>query len=147
MLTTLLGLDGMLGDRGDARYFLYPFAAAVFAIVGFIAIFRAGTAAARRLMWFGLGYLAALTGTLLFLFVYRRGVHPAWRICTVHRGGRGRGARRIDGCATYSATEIEAPAKLAAAASVIVLDLLLVVSLATEAAVRLSAQPAVLCDG
>ena len=40
-VTTLLGLDGMLGDRGDARYFLYPFAAAVFAIVGFIAIFRA----------------------------------------------------------------------------------------------------------
>src|SRR5580692_3071179 len=50
-LTTLLGLDGMLGDPGDSRYFLYPFAAAVFAIVGFIAIFRAGTATARRSMW------------------------------------------------------------------------------------------------
>ena len=51
-LTTLLGLDGMLGDRGNARYFLYPFAAAVFAIVGFLAIFRApGRSAARRLMW------------------------------------------------------------------------------------------------
>src|SRR5271168_3748284 len=49
--TTLLGLDGMLGDRGNARYFLYPFAAAVFAIVGLIAILRTGTAASRRLMW------------------------------------------------------------------------------------------------
>ena len=57
----------MLGDRGDARYFLYPFAAAVFAIVGFIAIFRApDRTAARRLMWFGLGYLAALTGLYCF---------------------------------------------------------------------------------
>ena len=66
-LTTLLGLDGMLGDRGNPRYFLYPFAAAVFAIVGFIAIFRApGRTAARRLMWFGLGYLAALTGLYCF---------------------------------------------------------------------------------
>ena len=66
-VTTLLGLDGMLGDRGDARYFLYPFAAAVFAIVGFVAIFRAPErSAARRLMWFGLGYLAALTGLYCF---------------------------------------------------------------------------------
>ena len=65
--TTLLGLDGMLGDPGDARYFLYPFAAAVFAIVGFIAILRApDRTAARRLMWFGLGYLAALTGLYCF---------------------------------------------------------------------------------
>ena len=65
--TTLLGLDGMLGDRGDARYFLYPFAAAVFAIVGFVAILRApDRTAARRLMWFGLGYLAALTGLYCF---------------------------------------------------------------------------------
>src|SRR5580704_5471416 len=65
--TTLLGLDGMLGDRGDARYFLYPFAAAVFAIVGFVAILRAPErTSARRLMWFGLGYLGALT--LLYCF-------------------------------------------------------------------------------
>ena len=65
--TTLLGLDGMLGDRGDARYFLYPFAAAMFAIVGFVAILRApDRTAARRLMWFGLGYLAALTWLYCF---------------------------------------------------------------------------------
>ena len=87
-LTTLLGLDGMLGDRGNPRYFLYPFAAAVFAIVGFIAIFRApGRSNARRLMWFGLGYLAALTGALLLLRVHRRGLHPSRRVHPVHRGG------------------------------------------------------------
>src|SRR5271166_6442145 len=66
-VTTLLGLDGMLGDRGDPRYFLYPFAAAAFAIVGFVAILRAPErAGARRIMWFGLGYLAALTGLYCF---------------------------------------------------------------------------------
>ena len=64
---TLLGLDGMLGDPGDSRYFLYPFAAAVFATVGFIAILRTPErSTARRLMWFGLGYLAALTGLYCF---------------------------------------------------------------------------------
>src|SRR5208283_1270467 len=64
---TLLGLDGMLGDPGNARYFLYPFAAAVFALVGFIAIFRAPErSTARRLIWFGLGYLTALTGVYCF---------------------------------------------------------------------------------
>ena len=65
--TTLLGIDGMLGDRGDVRYFLYPFAAAIFAIVGFLAILRASDKpAARRILWFGLGYLAALTGLYCF---------------------------------------------------------------------------------
>ena len=29
---TLTGLDGMLGDPGDPRYLMYPFAAAVFAV-------------------------------------------------------------------------------------------------------------------
>ena len=46
---------------------------------------------------------------LLFLPVHRRGLHPAGRVRTVHRGRRGRGGRRIDGCATCSETEIEAP--------------------------------------
>src|SRR5579862_9434978 len=50
--TTLLGLDGMLGDPGNPRYFLSPFAAAAFAVVGFIASIRASAnSAARRLMW------------------------------------------------------------------------------------------------
>jgi Dolichyl-phosphate-mannose-protein mannosyltransferase len=141
-LTTLLGLDGMLGDRGNARYFLYPFAAAVFAIVGFIAIFRApGRSASRRLMWFGLGYLAALTGLYCFyLFTDVAFILPGAFVLFIAAGCGTEAANR------YMREVFKNPNrktyKLAAAASVIVLDLLLVVSLASEAAVRLNAQPA-----
>ena len=131
--TTLLGLDGMLGDPGDARYFLYPFAAAAFAIVGFIAILRApDRTAARRLMWFGLGYLAALTLLYCFYCVHRRCVHPAGCVCIVYRGRLGAGAREpMDARGAAKSNPSEGP-KFAAAAGVIVLDVLLVVSLASE---------------
>jgi hypothetical protein len=141
-VTTLLGVDGMLGDRGDARYFLYPFAAAAFAIVGFIAIFRApGRSAARRLMWFGLGYLAALTGLYCFyLFTDVAFILPGAFILFIAAGAGAGAANRY--MREVFKKPNRKPYKLAAAASVIVLDLLLVVSLASEAAVRLSAQPA-----
>jgi hypothetical protein len=141
-LTTLLGLDGMLGDPGDSRYFLYPFVAAVFAIVGFIAIFRApGRATAQRLMWFGLGYLAALTGLYCFyLFTDVAFILPGAFVLFIAAGCGAEAANR------YMREVFKNPNrktyKLAGAASVIVLDVLLVVSLASEAAVRLSAQPA-----
>jgi 4-amino-4-deoxy-L-arabinose transferase-like glycosyltransferase len=139
--TTLLGLDGMLGDRGDARYFLYPFAAAVFAIVGFIATFRAGTASARRLMWFGLGYLAALTGLYCFyLFTDVAFILPGAFVLFIAAGTGAALANRS--MRDVLRNRNRSVGQLATAASVIVLDLLLIVSLATEAAVRLSAQPA-----
>jgi 4-amino-4-deoxy-L-arabinose transferase-like glycosyltransferase len=140
--TTLLGLDGMLGDRGDARYFLYPFAAAVFATVGFIAIFRApGRSATRRLMWFGLGYLAALTGLYCFyLFTDVAFILPGAFVLFIAAGAGAAAANRY--IPDVLRNRNRSATKLAAAASVIVLDLLLIVSLATEAAVRLSAQPA-----
>ena len=105
---TLLGLDGMLGDPGDARYFLYPFAAAVFAIVGFVAILRApGRTAARRLMWFGLGYLVALTGLYCFyVFTDVAFILPGAFVLFI-AAGCGSGERPIDGCATCSETGIE----------------------------------------
>jgi len=140
-VTTLLGLDGMLGDRGDLRYFLYPFAAAVFAIVGFIAIFRArDRTRAQRLMWFGLGYVAALTGLYCFyLFTDVAFILPGAFVLFIAAGCGTEAANR------YMREVFKNPNrktyKLAAAASVIVLDLLLVVSLASEANVRLSAQP------
>ena len=141
-LTTLLGLDGMLGDRGNPRYFLYPFAAAVFAIVGFIAVFRApGRSNARRLMWFGLGYLGALTALYCFyLFTDVAFILPGAFILFIAAGCGAEVAylymRQVfknRNRKTY---------QLASAASVIVLDLLLLISLASEAAVRMTAQPA-----
>jgi hypothetical protein len=58
---TLLGLDGLMGDRGDARYFLYPFATVVFSAIGVIATLRdLGMRTAKRVVWFGFGFLLAL---------------------------------------------------------------------------------------
>ena len=140
--TTLLGLDGMLGDRGNPRYFLYPFAAAAFAIVGFIAIFRApGAPTARRLMWFGLGYLFALTWLYCFyLFTDIAFILPAAFVLFIAAGS---GAARAN---RWMRDVLRNPnrtaGQFAAAAGVIVLDLALIVSLASEAVVRLSARPA-----
>ncbi|MGB9379658.1 glycosyltransferase family 39 protein [Candidatus Binatus sp.] len=140
--TTLLGLDGMLGDPGDARYFLYPFAAAAFAIVAFIAILRAPErSAARRLMWFGLGYLAALTGLYCFyVFTDVAFILPGAFILFIAAGAGAAIANRWT--REVLRDQNRSASQLAAIAGVIVLDLLLVVSIASEAAVRLSAQPA-----
>jgi Dolichyl-phosphate-mannose-protein mannosyltransferase len=139
--TTLLGVDGMLGDRGDVRYFLYPFAAAIFAIVGFIAILRApGKSTARRLMWFGIGYLAALTALYCFyLFTDVAFILPAAFILFIAAGAGAAAANRLMRDVLRNGDRTAG--QLATAASVILLDLLLIVSLATEAAARLSAQP------
>ncbi|MGC2491491.1 glycosyltransferase family 39 protein [Candidatus Binatus sp.] len=139
-LTTLLGLDGMLGDRGDARYFLYPFPAAVFAIVGFIAIFRSGTSGARRLMWFGLGYLGALTALYCFyLFTDVAFILPGAFILFLAAGAGAALANRWMRDAIRDRSRSNR--QLAGVASVIVLDVLLIVSLTTEAVARLSAPP------
>jgi 4-amino-4-deoxy-L-arabinose transferase-like glycosyltransferase len=140
-LTTLLGLDGMLGDRGDARYFLYPFAAAVYAIVGFIAILRApGRSSARRLIWFGLGYLAALTGLYCFyLFTDIAFILPGAFVLFIAAGAGAATANQW--MRDVLRNRNRSAGQLAAVAGVIVLDALLVISLATEAVARLSTQP------
>jgi len=141
-ITTLLGLDGMLGDPGNARYFLYPFAAAVFALVGFIAIFRAPErSTARRLIWFGLGYLTALTGVYCFyLFTDVAFILPAAFILFIAAGAGAASANQW--MRDVLRNRNRSASQFAGAAGVIVLDLLLVVSIASEVAVRLSAQPA-----
>ncbi|MGC2444467.1 glycosyltransferase family 39 protein, partial [Candidatus Binatus sp.] len=140
--TTLLGLDGMLGDRGDARYFLYPFAAAMFAIVGFVAILRApDRTAARRLMWFGLGYLAALTLLYCFyLFTDVAFILPGAFVLFIAAGVGATRANRW--MRDVLRNQTLSAGQFAAAAGVIVLDVLLVVSLASEVVARLSVQPA-----
>jgi 4-amino-4-deoxy-L-arabinose transferase-like glycosyltransferase len=140
-LTTILGLDGMLGDRGNPRYFLYPLAAAAFAIVGFIAIFRTpGRPAARRLMWFGLGYFAALTGLYCFyVFTDVAFILPAAFVLFIAAGAGAAAANRW--MRDVLRDRNRTAGRLAAVVGVIVLDLLLIVSLATEAAARLGTRP------
>lgn len=139
---TLAGFDGMLGARVGARYFLYPFAAAVFAVVGFLTILRSPEKpAARRLMWFGLGYLGALTGLYCFyLFTDPVFILPAAFVVFIAAGS---------GAATANQWMREvfrnrnrSAGQFAAAAGVIVLDALLIISLGSEVAIRLSARPA-----
>ncbi len=139
-VTTLLGLDGMLGDRGDARYFLYPFAAAVFAIVGFVAILRTPERTARRLLWFGLGYLGALVVLYCFyIFTDVAFILPGAFILFIAAGA---GAVAANQWMRGVFREPNRNARqLATVAGVIVLDVLLAISLATEAVARLSTQP------
>jgi 4-amino-4-deoxy-L-arabinose transferase-like glycosyltransferase len=141
-LTTLLGLDGMLGDRGNPRYFLYPATAAAFAIMGFIEISQTpGRSVARRLMWFGLGYLAALTGLYSFyLFTDVAFILPGAFILFIAAGVGAEWANRW--VRDVIRNRNRSGGDLATTAAVILLDVGLIISLATEVAVRLNAQPA-----
>ena len=138
---TLLGLDGFIGHRASPGYSLYPFAAAAFAVVGFVAILRdVEKPAARRLMWFGLGYLGALTVLYCFyIFTDVAFILPGAFILFIAAGAGAAIANRWmrDAARARSRTG----SQLAAVAVVIVLDVLLVVSIATEAVARLSARP------
>ncbi|HEY6299953.1 MAG TPA: glycosyltransferase family 39 protein [Candidatus Binatus sp.] len=140
-VTTLLGLDGFIGHRASPGYFLYPFAAAVFAMVGFVAILRdPEKPAVRRLMWFGLGYLGALTALYCFyIFTDVAFILPGAFILFVAAGAGVAIANRW--MRDVMRDQNRRGCRLAVAAGVIVLDVLLVISLATEAVSRLSARP------
>ena len=140
-VTALLGLDGMLGDQGDPRYFLYPFAAAAFALGGiFVAVRAREQRTTRRLVYFGLALLGLLFAVYSFdLFTETAYLLPgvfivfmmAWYGAVVaNRWMR----------AAFRAHARSAP-RMAAAIGVLLLDLLLLISLATEISVRLSAEP------
>jgi 4-amino-4-deoxy-L-arabinose transferase-like glycosyltransferase len=138
---TLLGLDGILG-RGNTRYFLYPFAAAVFAIVGFLTILRTPEkTAGRRLMWFGLGYLAALTGLYCFyLFTDPVFILPAAFVLFIAAGYGAATANRW--MRDVFRNRNRSAGEFMTAAGVILLDAMLIISLGSEVAVRLNARPA-----
>jgi hypothetical protein len=140
-VTTLLGLDGFVGHRANPGYFLYPFAAAVFAMVGFVAILRdPEKPVARRLMWFGLGYLGALTALYCFyIFTDVAFILPGAFILFIAAGAGVAIANRW--MRDVMRDQNRRGRRLAVAAGVIVLDVLLVISLATEAVSRLSARP------
>jgi Dolichyl-phosphate-mannose-protein mannosyltransferase len=138
---TLLGVDGLLGDQGDPRFFLYPFAAAMFAIIGCVAIVRApGHRVAKRLMWFGLGFLGALTALyMIYLFTEAAFLLPATFILFIAAGYGAVAANRW--MRDVLSTRRRAIQQTAGIACVIALDLMLAGSLAAEAAVRLEATP------
>jgi 4-amino-4-deoxy-L-arabinose transferase-like glycosyltransferase len=140
-VTALLGLDGMLGDQGDPRYFLYPFSAAAFAVVGIIAALRdRDQRSTRRLVYFGLGLLGLLFAVYIFdLFTETAYLLPGVFIVFITAGYGTVVANRWMG-ATFGTRARSVP-RLAAAIGVVILDLLLLIALATEISVRLSAEP------
>ena len=139
---TLAGLDGMLGAHVGARYFLYPFAAAAFAVIGFLTILRTPERpAARRLMWFGLGYLGALTGLYCFyLFTDPVFILPAAFVLFIAAGA---GAATVNQwMRDVFRNRNRSAGEIMAAAGVVLLDVLLIISLGSEVAIRVSARPA-----
>src|SRR5208282_2860107 len=96
---------------------------------------------ARRILWFGLGYLAALAGLYCFyLFTDVAFILPAAFVLFMAAGA---GAAVANGWMRDAIRNRNRSAgQLASAAGVIVLDALLVISLASEAVVRLRAHPA-----
>jgi len=140
-VTALMGLDGMLGDQGDPRYFLYPFAAAVFAAVGIAAALGQGNnRLARRIVWFGLGLLGLLFAVYSFdLFTETAYLLPGMVIVFV-MAGYGAVVANRSMRETFAARRRPAAAMIVAA-GVAALDLMLVISLVTELSVRLNAEP------
>ena len=138
---TLTGLDGMLGDPGDPRYLMYPFAAAVFAIIGMVIALKSLSQTVLRVMWFGLGFLAALVALYLFYFFTEIAfVLPATFILFAAAGYGIIAGNRVMLEAYRRARKTSRDSVIIA--GVVALDLMLAISMVAETAGRVSATPA-----
>ena len=137
---TLIGLDGMLGDPGDPRYLMYPFAAAVFAIIGIVGAVKSQARPMQRVMWFGLAFLASLLVLYLFYFFTEIAfIVPATFILFIASGyGLVAGNRAMLEARTRARRSLRVTAIIA---GVIALDLMLAISLLAETTARIAAPP------
>jgi 4-amino-4-deoxy-L-arabinose transferase-like glycosyltransferase len=138
---TLTGLDGMLGDPGDPRYLMYPFAAAVFAVIGIFIARRSSSRSVLRVMWFGIAFLVVLVVLYLFYFFTEIAfILPATFILFVAAGyGIVAGNRAmLDAYARVRKTSRDS----AIIAGVVALDLMLAISMVAETVGRATATPA-----
>jgi 4-amino-4-deoxy-L-arabinose transferase-like glycosyltransferase len=139
-LLTLGGLDGLLGDPGDPRFVLYPFAAAIFAIIGVLAAIKIANRPALRVICFGLTFLATLL--LLYLFYFFTDIAflmPATFVVFAVIGFGILSANRVMIEARSRASKTYRD--LAVIGWVILLDVILALSLATETISRISTSP------
>jgi hypothetical protein len=141
-LSALLGLDGLLGDRGDLRFLIYPFAAAAFAVIGIVAALRNHSSrSTRRVVLFGLGYLAALLALYsVYMFTDVAFILPGAFILFA-AAGYGFVVSNRWMRSTIAGSKRSATARAISAVPV-ALDVLLGVSLLTVAGGRLAANPA-----
>jgi hypothetical protein len=138
-LVAIAGLDGMLGDPGDPRYVLYPFAAAVFAVIGIrAALGNEEKRATARVVWFGLGFLGALLLLYLFYFFTEMAfVLPALFIVFATAGYGVVGANRT--LRDLRANPRRSSRDLATMIAIGALDLMLAFSVAVETGSRAAA--------
>lgn len=141
-ILSLLGLDGALQDSAGPSHYLYPFAGAVFAAIGLGAILRKpGHRAERRVVIFGLGFLAALLAVyLMYFFTEIAFILPAAFVVFMAAGYgvvvANRWMRDVFGVRSRNAYE------LTGMLAVLALDLMLIGSIATVVTGRLQTRPA-----
>lgn len=145
-LAMILGLDGLLvgGLRGSPLvpiYYLYPLAAAIFALLGLVGLVKSSAGvAARRVVGFGLGFLAALLALYSFYFftdiVF---LLPAGFVLLVLAGaGFATAHRRLSGVFARHRRDLS---DHLAVAGVLLLDAMLALAMLTEVGRRLQHEP------
>ncbi len=140
-LLTVAGLDGMLGDPGDPRYLVYPFAGAAFAIFGTaLALRKSDARAVLRVTWFGLSFFAALLAAYLFYFFTEVAFLLPGMFIIFAAAGYGIVAANLALRATWARVRKSAR-DLVVIVGVVALDLILAFSMLAETASRVAVSP------
>jgi hypothetical protein len=148
-LPMLAGLDGLVlhgwfGETTTPAFYLYPFAAAAFAMIGFIAWWRQPAAqltrASRRVVFFGLGFLASILGVYaLYFFNDPVFLLPASFVLFLMAGHGVMVANRPLFAASSSRREHRV--SLPRTVAVVALDVILALSILATVARRIEARP------
>ncbi len=139
-LLTLCGLDGWLGNPGAPSFYLYPFSAAAFAMLGIVAAIRSARIVQRRIVCFGLGFLGALVAIYaVYVFTEIAFILPG---CFILFAAAGYGAalanRRL---IAIRSKRRRSAGENAIVAMVAIFDLLLATAIAREVVSRFSVAP------
>ncbi len=140
-LLSLCGLDGLMTGSGMAQFYLYPFSAAAFAVLGMVSAIRSSeNRAVRRIVFFGVFFLGALLAVYTFyVFTEIAFILPG---CFIIFAAAGYGAaianRRLAALWSKRRRSIGEHSIVVAVA---ILDLLLAIALAGEVTDRLAVPP------
>jgi len=140
-LLSLCGLDGLMKAAGAPRFYLYPFSAAAFAVLGMVSAIRSSeNRAVRRIVFLGVFFLGALLVVYIFyIFTEIAFILPG---CFIIFAAAGYGAaianRRLAALWPKRRRSIGEHSIVAAVA---ILDLLLAIALAGEVADRIAVPP------
>jgi len=131
------GLDGVLSSPGVRYFIVYPFAAAIFAAIGFAKALRVSDNQARRFIFFGLGFFAAnLAIYLVYFFTEVAFVLPAMLVIF---SAAGYGLVAANRTAVADISRRRSRGYSWTVAGVVGLDIVLAFSLAVQAGSRMAA--------